>query len=871
MASPRVEATVNLIRGILPVFGTLDKAVEQARHQLRALGAFDEHDLEAARGILESEFKEIEILREYSIHHRKAKWYFGPSPHHKHWPAYRDYLRGVKDWPDSSISMIDTASNEVVSLLDNPTLDSFSCRGLVLGHVQSGKTANMTAVIAKAADSGYTAIIILAGLTNKLRLQTQRRMMKDLVERYPESWDVQSPDEEIGDYRSPIRGGFHMPAERTMIAIVKKNTSPLRRLKETIKRTSKAIRAAHRFLVIDDECDQASINTARGETDMTAINQAIREMLSQLPCVTYVGYSATPFANVLINPYRIPDVELDDLYPKDFISSLPRPAGYFGTEQLFGRVPDDPDNPLPEEDGLDVIRVVPEADRDALLPGKGKQAGFVPLMVKSLEESILYFIACCAARIARGDADKHMTMLVHVSVLNALHDSQARLIREWLATHEALISNPDSVIGQRLRRVWDHEMATAHGYAGTTDPVGYMELLPHLKTALDKVEIAIENMLSRQRIDYEGSSRIYIVIGGMVLSRGLTLEGLMVSYFLRTSSQYDTLLQMGRWFGFRRGYEDLPRIWMPQDLALKFRALAGIESEIREEIDQYRTQELTPLDIAVRIRTVPGMAITAANRMRSARRCSISFWSTHRQTFRFEHKNPQVVENNWRAASILVQGCEDRGRRTQPIQGRLWTNVPRAVVREFLSDYCVHPTHADLGGGILTGFLDTTDSRLDQFNVGIVEPSKGNLSHKALGSAGSIRMVNRAQLKDCEDTADIKALMSRADILFDCRDRLEPTGTWENLKEARQQVIGSVPLLLLYVIDRDSMPQGSSEHRKALDAVDDLIGYGIVFPGRRDEQGDYVSVELQPETPEEIEEREEEEREQARLGEDYEF
>ena len=192
----------------------------------------------------------------------------------------------------------------MVSLLGNPGQKQFSSRGLVVGYVQSGKTANMTGVISKALDAGYNTIIVLAGLTNKLRFQTQLRLYKDLVERNPLHWQVLTPNEENKDFRAPPQGGFLSHTDKAQLAVIKKNVSPLGQLRDAVERTLPAALDRLRILVIDDECDQGSVNSARGELNMTAINQRIRELLQMLPAATYVGYTATPFANVLIDPYR---------------------------------------------------------------------------------------------------------------------------------------------------------------------------------------------------------------------------------------------------------------------------------------------------------------------------------------------------------------------------------------------------------------------------------------------------------------------------------------------------------------------------------------------------------------------------------------
>ena len=440
----------------------------------------------------------------------------------------------------------------MVSLMGNPIERQFSCRGLVVGHVQSGKTANMTAVAAKALDAGYNTVIVLAGLTNKLRYQTQLRLFHDLVNRNPLNWQVLTPNEMDRDFRAPPQGGFLSHVDKAQLAVIKKNVSPLRQLRIAVDRTLPAVRSQLRILVIDDECDQASINSARGELDMTAINRRIRDLLSLLPAVTYVGYTATPFANVLINPYRVEGQELDDLYPRDFVTALPRPDTYFGTERLFGATPSDPDDIQPDEEGLDMIRDVPN-EEEALLQPQSRQEryAFQPSMANSLKTAILYFLASCAARHARGDGAKHMTMLVHTSAYVVAHQRVAALIHGWVDVNRKKIVDPESNLGQRIREVWIDELARIPENITDAPAVPVDQIFEHLGTVLERIEFPVENGASDDRIDYTGKPRTYIVVGGSILARGLTLEGLTVSYFLRATNQYDTLLQMGRWFGYR--------------------------------------------------------------------------------------------------------------------------------------------------------------------------------------------------------------------------------------------------------------------------------------------------------------------------------
>lgn len=872
----QVETLVRKILDVLPRVQDVDAAIKSVTDDLEILlpGFSTSHaeDLRLARIEVEKQFDAIEILHRRSVIRKRPDWYFGPRPTDLHWPVLKQFLID-KGWDEDDVEGIDEASNEVVSLLNNPRDEQFTCRGLVVGHVQSGKTANMTAVIAKALDAGYNTIIVLAGLTNKLRYQTQLRMFRDLVKRRPLNWQILTPNEVDLDFRAPPQGGFLSHTDKAQLAVVKKNVSPLGQLKLAIEETLPAHLRRLKVLIIDDECDQASVNASSKELDMTAINQRIRELLKMLPAVSYVGYTATPFANVLIDPYRVDEhggEELDDLYPEDFITALPTSDNYFGTAKLFGIPPDDAENEMPEEEGLDMIREVPEEDESALQPvGRDERDSFYPEMTPSLQEAILYFLACCAARRARGDADEHMTMLVHTSAYVVAHQRVAKVISGWVEQHSDELVNPNAEMGRELAAVWEEERDRLPDDITDAPEVSLEDVFRFLPEVLAAIEFPVENGPSDDRIDYdrgeknEQPPKTCIVVGGSILARGLTLEGLMVSYFLRTANQYDTLLQMGRWFGYRPNYEDLPRIWMPEELKLRFRNLARVEAEIRNDISRYSEQDLTPMEVAVRIRAIPGMAITGATKMRAARTCSISFWGTHRQTFRFEHRNAAALQKNWQAGADLLGAATSLGLEDKDWRNRLWRNVPRSLILNFFEEYVSHGAHSELDSDVLMPFLKQADERLKAWNVGIVEPNNGVQSENELGPIGRVRMVNRARLKDSGTSADIKALMSKGDIRLDCPAGMDASGGWEDLKDRRLASIGQVPLLLLYGIDRNSEPKRPSKVREPLDAVQDVLGFGIVFPGSITEGANFVSVPLQTISADEIEEIDAEEQAQA--------
>jgi len=637
---------------------------------------------------------------------------------------------------------------------------------------------------------------------------------------------------------------------------MKKETTRLGSFLQTIERTPAKILRSLKTLIIDDECDQASVNAATGEMDMTKTNEAIRKIIRALPAVSYVGYTATPFANVFINPFPHNKDELDDLYPEDFITDLPRPTNYFGAREVFGFDPDDAENDDGASAGRDMIRIIPSEEVARIVPAVVKdRESFVPQITSQLEHALLWFLLTCALRRRRGQASSHMTMLVHTSQYVAQHDHMAKAISSWLAQNAPDIFAADGEVWNRLIDVWKEEISRLPSDIEKEVGLGPADLLPYLKEAFQALEVVVENGESVERLNYAEEPKTYIVVGGSVLARGLTLEGLTVSFFLRTSRQYDTLLQMGRWFGFRHGYADLPRLWATGDLVSNFRALARIEEEIRDDIGQYRKRDASPLDFAVKVRSIPGLAITSAAKMRHAYRTSISFEGKHVQTIRFDHQKVGIVRENWSAAMNLVDSA--RANSTFDSEKRLFSGVPMTIIRKFLMEYDICDRHFDLKHDMILGYLEKAGAGLAEWNVAVVCPEHGQVSSRSLGFMGQVPTSKRSQLEKSGDYADIKALMSKRDILTDADEKGAKNGdSWDDLKAKRPPV----PLLLLYPIEAKSKPsiERTNKHgeptRIPLDAVDDLMGFGIVFPGSRDQAGGYFSVDLDIPTPEQLDE-----------------
>ena len=357
--NPQVEQFVREIRHRLPSHGSAESAATDLRQFLQSMLGSIPHEMESnlsdALAIVKSTLQGVEIIRRNSLAKPRDNWYAGPAATDQHWPALEGFLENEKRWDRDSIDSIDETSSEVVSLLANPSQEQFRCKGLVVGYVQSGKTANMTAVIAKAIDAGYNLIVLLGGVTNKLRAQTQRRLEGDIVERHRHFWQLYTTVDDDGDFVRPANGQFTMPVTgRAQLVVMKKEVSRLKAFLRTIERTPPTVLRALKAIVIDDECDQASVDSSGRSNSPAPINDAVRGIIRALPAVSYVGYTATPFANVFINPH-----ESDDLYPEDFITDLPRPKEYFGTREVFGFDPDDAGDDEGASAGKDMIRKIP--------------------------------------------------------------------------------------------------------------------------------------------------------------------------------------------------------------------------------------------------------------------------------------------------------------------------------------------------------------------------------------------------------------------------------------------------------------------------------------------------------------------------------
>jgi hypothetical protein len=616
-----------------------------------------------------------------------------------YWNRLRDYMIGTGELPAIVVSRLDTVTDEILDCCGNPMVPGgWSSRGMVMGHVQSGKTTNYGALICKAADAGYKVIILLAGITNSLRTQTQQRMDEYFIGRKSVfNAAAQSPlpiinysgarqkRPDFGTSRdqdfnrsNAVAGAAFSSLKEPKIFVVKKNKSVLENLNTWIKDQADGGTINEPLLMIDDEADNASINTHKDPGRSTAINAAIKATLAQFSRSTFIGYTATPFANIFIDPQSIDELEQEDLFPRNFIKALEPPTNYCGAARYFA-----------EDGNLRERSVVRVDDYEDILPLQHKKTHPLEAIPRSLQEAVRAFILARAIRVLRGDGKKHATMMVNASRFNDVQDKLEghlytyltklkRSITVW-SKSETPMSDPDiNFLQETYLREFDGTLVDGH-------EINFNSLLPVLSDSVSTIVVTTVNMrkkASALNYDANRAEGLHIIaIGGLALSRGLTLEGLVTTYILRNVGASDTLMQLARWFGYRTNYEDLCRIYLPMQAIEHYRETHTAIEELRSEIDRMELLEATPLDFGLKVRqSETGIKITAANKMRSATKLKlVAGYAGRFVQGHTIHNSPKVNSANLVAGSEFVQTL---GSPNMASDRPYWSGVDgRAIVR----------------------------------------------------------------------------------------------------------------------------------------------------------------------------------------------
>lgn len=793
----------------------------------------------------------------------KIQWNF--------YQRYEEYLLRVKKWDWATVLSINESSDIILDHMKNPLTENFfDVKGLVMGDIQSGKTANYTALINKSIDAGYKLIIILAGLTKELRSQTQKRLDKEVLgyqtmENYRKGDSIGVGElrqyhincstcaDDTGDLKKVTNSIQLSDSMVPQIMIVKKNSTVLKHLHKFLISSQKNCYTNDKLdipvLIIDDEVDQASVNTRnkRKIEEASRINSLIRKITNSLNRYAYVGYTATPFANVFIAPTSNCKENEKDLFPEDFIICLPTPKDYCGVKEYFGVIPDDDDDLEEPKEEL-FVPITDYHDFFAKNIIKVSADTEIQSLPSSLKDAIMHFIISSAVKYSRGIVE-HNSMLIHIARVKRPSTTLREFVKNEIGNMykeyvygskeyknkykdfwEANIKNKSLMVQTRLNTYFNDQWDMIEKHISTI-----------LKMTLSGIKVL--NGDSDDILDYYSStSGQHLVIGGDKLSRGLTLEGLIVSYYYRNTKTLDTLMQMGRWFGYKLGWLDLCRVYSTNSVLMDFiRAGLTIE-EFKRDIKEMNSLLLTPIEFGMKVRYSPKLAPTSHQKMRSAIIQKISFSGTIQQILTYAHES---IAHNLQITNEFINSLPLVSK--QASGNIVIRNVSVIKILDYLNKY---KESTDTGYRISMQnwirYIVQLSTQNEMRNWTVVINSNNRYNEERTSQIGpykiikSVRTDRRIDLKD-NATNHSKYLLKVISNPTDFRDFLEPEDPlYMDIKsyapyddKIREKFTSNDGLLSIYCMDlhykyRDN--NGKMIRGEQIPNATNIIGLAIWFP-----------------------------------------
>lgn len=725
---------------------------------------------------------------------------------------YFRYLREIRNWSPAAVASLEHTTERIVSLIGDPQRkEHWDRRGLVVGHVQSGKTANYAGVVTRAADAGYRLFVVLTGMHNALRAQTQMRLDEDFVgfessptmargkpigvstfDKRPMVYCLTHRDMD-GDFnRARAETALQSVPDDPVLLVLKKNVSVLKNVNAWVEDVLRERGVTKRvpLLIIDDEADQASIDTRQQDKnefgdfdedyDPTRINAQIRRLLQSFDRSSYVAYTATPFANILIHDQAVAKDYGEDLFPRSFIVNLPAPSDYVGPALLFGSE---------DEDALPLTRDVDQSGEQWV--EEKHKSDFVPrfkgeeVIPPSLRRAVLTFVLACAARSARGQGERHNSMLVHVSRFKQVQERVHGQVQRWFksVSEKLTLGIGDEGILEELRSLWATDLSvTSRKIRGRAQWSGlpehtWDEIRPLIVDVIRRIEVRLVNSDIKQPLDYDRYPHglNVIAVGGDKLSRGLTLEGLTVSYFLRASRMYDSLMQMGRWFGYRPGYLDMCRIFMPNSLREWFKHVALAGEDLRRQLDHMASLGATPKQYGLGVQVHEVMMVTARNKSRHGQDFDVSFAGDIKIPTLMSTLPEDVQANHDRTlaflASIGAPGGDGAPDDEDQSSRMMWLNVEGQKVQEFIRGFRFHKEALQVTSVHLAEYISAQlgAGELGRWTV-VLANGKGP-EQFAVGHERAIKLVTRTPEEDTRPfTYKVKTVLSPGDEALDLSD-----------------------------------------------------------------------------------------------------
>ena len=773
----------------------------------------------------------IDMEYEYKIVHNKGQAIFNNYDEKREWYSnmeikdnffwsrYKDYLINHSSISRISINLLDDVTlPDIMNCLGNPndTLDKPRLRrGLIIGDVQSGKTATYTGLICKAADAGYKVVILLTGITENLRRQTQERIDEGIIgitlkkegkiEKYPrvgvgldnKQIKATSVTSTLNDFVGNCNKITMSLANNSLVLfVIKKNVSVLQRLYNWLREQNIDPVKGYvdvPMLLIDDEADNASVNTRKDETDPTRTNKLIRQICNLFMNSTYVGFTATPFANVFIDPDSVDAMQHADLFPEHFIYTLEAPSNYVGADKIFYPEGDfyhnlryitdiiEPD--YASEEYKDRVQNNSEDLNSGTFYYKHKKEwdGILP---ESLRESILCFCLANVIRDLRGQRKEPRSMLINMSRFIHVQKVITVHVEEWFEEvfndirinfNEDASKNYHLPLYGELHSLWEKHFSQVNDIT-----FARISQKSALLAALEKIEVKMVNGSKQSAtLNYkENPSLRVIAVGGLALSRGLTLEGLMVSYFYRNTATFDVLMQMGRWFGYRRGYEDLFQIWTSHTSALWYAEVAKASTELKNDIREMFDQQLTPKDFGIKVRdNCDDLQITASNKMRAAISKDMMYtfygniYDTPYITTKINHNKTNMQQVQELASRLLSEGYTLRYtdyrkankdvNDTSDGSSRYFADVPKNIVVEFLRCIKYSMANPRFDAKNIVSFLEDEETKgVDLWDI-VFESGKSSTHYDVEG----LRQVKCMERSICSTTRNIIQISTRRRVM----------------------------------------------------------------------------------------------------------
>lgn len=747
-----------------------------------------------------------------------------------YWSRYKDYLED--SMPPNVVRTIDEDTDIVMDNIENPAeFDNFSRYGMVVGHVQSGKTGNYAALLCKAADAGYKFIVVIAGGLDNLRDQTQERINESFVgsdkagnligvgkvsgllrEFQPISLTTEDQDFNSRDADRLSQGLNFDNINTPIILVIKKNASTLKHVIKWLTSQYKNQIANHAMLLIDDEADYASINTKK-EENPTIINKNIRQLLNLFSKRSYVAYTATPYANILIDHEVETDDTGKDLFPSDFIYALEAPGNYFGAKKIFKKT--------------NLKHVVEIDDYTDFLPTNHKKDWYLNGLPESMYEAIRVFIINVAIRNLRGQGNKHNSMLIHASRFTNMHmnirgyvqDYVDELKKDVVAYGKLTDAEAESSYISKLKKTWSDKHKE--------DNFEWIDILHSMVETIEAIIIREVHSNTKIPLKYRKDvATNAIVIGGTSLSRGFTLEGLSVSYFIRNTAFYDTLMQMGRWFGYRPDYEDLCYVYMSPETINKFISIIDATEDLIEDLKEMRRRKMTPRDFGLAVRQHPesGLQVTARNKLRNSHDVYFEMkLDGHLKETSWLNKDPQVMKKNLRAIENIIDNLNNNNYKYErPDKGSayVWKNVERAVIKDFLHDfetyiYDLTGINARMPINFIREYVKDVNKKWDVALYG--GDSNNHFAHNGISIKPQMRVF---KTKDDYYEIDHRQVSSGTAEKIALDDGIKKT-VGDKRKDIRQHL--DKPLLMLHVLEprdiNDKLPFSK------------VAAFGVSFPG----------------------------------------